>query len=432
MLASGYYWLKNQSKFFCMMSCTSVLVLTGCSSTNNATQTGPLLVGPGVQTALGSNKKTYTYHSDIFLDVVIPVFDPGLPKNARGEIDYDELNEQGIWPQLRRAEAKRFAIQTKKALEKTGSFGSISVVPSPNASGDVFVLGSVDYSDSEVVKITATILDSQGKMWGNKQFEHKVSQGFFRDAMNKEKNPYQPVFTRIADYVYQVLKGKSEAEKAQIKKTTLVRYAQSYSPETFNRYVETKLVKGRIGKPSYYQFDLVGLPDENDKMLKRIETLRTQDQLFVDRLQDQYDNFDAKTLDSYRSWQKETLPEVLAAHEAESSRIQNAILTGVFALGTVLLAKNSRSKEGNIATAAGAIGTAWSLKNTMDSSEELQVHKASLDEMGQNLDLNLGPSVMELNDKTVELTGTAAEQYEQWKAHLKQIYDLEATPDTAL
>ena len=32
---------------------------------------------------------------------------------------------------------------------------------------------------------------------------------------------------------------------------------------------------------------------------------------------------------------------------------------------------------------------------------------------------------MEFNNEVVELTGTAGEQFEQWRAHLKKIYDIE-------
>jgi hypothetical protein len=40
--------------------------------------------------------------------------------------------------------------------------------------------------------------------------------------------------------------------------------------------------------------------------------------------------------------------------------------------------------------------------------------------------------VIEFEKKTVELTGTAKEQFAQWRAFLKQIYAQEATPDKLL
>ncbi|WDE05845.1 hypothetical protein SG34_002610 [Thalassomonas viridans] len=426
-------FMNNKSRAFKVLAtlgCAAILALSGCKSTPNTTRVGPLVVGPSVQPALGSVKRTYSYNSDIYLDVVVPVFNPGLPLTERGEVDYDQVDEQGIWPQLRRAEAKRFAVQTKKALENIGTFGSVSVVPSPNASGDVFVLGSVDYSDSEIVKITATVIDSSGDIWGTKQFEHTVSKGFFRDELNKDKNPYEPVFTRIGDYVYDLLKKRSEAEKQNIKDTTEVRYAQVYSPESFNKYIETTLVKGRKPEPDHYEYKLTGLPSEDDRMMQRLMAIKAQDQMFVDRLQDQYLAFDEKTLEAYRNWQKETLPEVIAAKETESDRTKSALLGGVLAVGAVLLSKNSDSGLGEIGKYAAGIGAAYFIKDSLDKNAELKVHKETLDEAGGNLDMALSPSVIELDDNLVELSGTAGEQYEQWKAHLRKIYQLEYASET--
>ena len=415
-------------KILVLMGAVILLGLVGCQSTkSNVTQTGPLMVGPGAQASLGTVKKDYTYNSDIYLDVVVPVFNPGLPIDKYGEVDYEEVDEQQIWPQLRRAEAKRFAIQTQKALEKIGAFGSVSVVPSPNASADIFVLGSVDYSDSEIVRVTATVVDSTGSIWGNRQFEHQVSKGFFRDAKNKERNPYEPIFTQVGDYVFSLLKAKSEQQKNAIKQTTEIRYAQLYSPEKFNSFVEQKLVKGTRGGQDHYKFTLTGLPSENDKMLKRISALRTQDQMFVDRLQDQYMSFDSETVDSYRTWQRETLSEAIAAREAKRERMTSGLLAGGLAVAGLLLNKNSDSTAANVGKTVAALGAAYFIKDTLDKNEELKVHRATLDEMGENLDISLSPSIMELDNKTVELTGTAGEQYEQWKAHLLKIYQLEAS-----
>ena len=91
------------------------------------------MVGPGGGQALGAQKNTYNYNSEIYMDVAIPVFDPGFPTERDGTIDYDEIEEEGIWPQVRRLEANRFAIATKEALGETKSFGSINVTPDASA-----------------------------------------------------------------------------------------------------------------------------------------------------------------------------------------------------------------------------------------------------------------------------------------------------------
>lgn len=417
--------------FTCFVSLSACNTLATFSAADNP-QASPN-VGPSVGPTVGPQiyedpkQKQYTYHSGTYLDVVIPIFDPGLPTDEKGGIDYKVVSEDGIWPQLRRAEANRFAVETKRSIEKLGTFGSVSVVPTATASGDVYVLGTINESDSETIKLSVNVLDSQGKVWGKRQFEHKVAPGFFRDRTQANSDPYAPIFVEIADYVYDLLIKKSEQEKQTIKHVTELRYAQLYAPEVFSPHL--KLIKTWDGN---YEYKLVSLPSENDAMVNRIKPLRVQDQLFVDRLQTQYEGFYAKSDKSYRAWQKETLPELLAIKKARGER--NVRMGAGIALATlaVLLNKNSNSAAGELGTIAGVIGSSVLISSAMDKNAELKIHKQSLDELGESLDIELSPQLMTHNDQTIELTGTANEQYQQWKNHLKTIYDLEKTPNQAL
>ena len=258
---------RCSTKLSCLAILAFSLVLAGCQSTGKSS----VAVGPSVTTqptkALGDKSKQYHYNSQIFLDVAIPVFDPGLPE------DDEDLKEDGIWPQLRRAEASRFALMTKKALEQTRSFGSISVVPTPQATADIYVLGRIEQSNSEEIEISIEVVDISGRRWDKKTFEHTVSTGFFRDKQNKQKDPYEPVFTEIADHIYQLLRSKKEQEKTNIKQIADIRFAQSFSPEAFAAHTS-------VDRNGYIQLN--SLPSEQDPMFSRVQSLRVQDQLFSD------------------------------------------------------------------------------------------------------------------------------------------------------
>ena len=56
----------------------------------------------------------------------------------------------------------------------------------------------------------------------------------------------------------------------------------------------------------------------------------------------------------------------------------------------------------------------------------------ALAELGESIDMELAPQVIEFEKKTVELTGTAREQFAQWRAFLKKIYAQESVPDVQL
>ena len=311
---------------FTVVATASFILLSGCGSTQtNVTSVGPSMVGPGGGQALGAQKNTYNYNSEIYMDVAIPVFDPGFPTERDGTIDYDEIEEEGIWPQVRRLEANRFAIATKEALGETKSFGSINVTPDASALADVYVLGKINYSDTETVEIGVKVMDAKNTVWGEEEFEYRVSEGWYRDAMSRGENPNGPVFEQIAKFVYDLLIKKSDTYKQEVQMVSDLRYAQMYSPESFSQY----LTQGRRG-----EIELVSAPSDSDPMLRRVRAIQAKDEQFIDSLQETYDSFWVTTEEPYRKYQKETLPEAKKIRELEAERTTQQVTAGLFAVAS--------------------------------------------------------------------------------------------------
>ncbi|MFT6896292.1 MAG: hypothetical protein ACJA13_000693 [Paraglaciecola sp.] len=428
-------------RFFTTMLLSAAVLLAGCNSTGRRTSNEPLLVGPSPmsENSLPDNKRLST--AKVFLDVAIPTFSPGFPIDGRtGEIDFKELDEEGIWPQLRRTEAKLFAAEMKSALDDEKVFGSVSVTPDSSTPSDLFVLGYIDESTSEEVRISIKVLDSSGEIIGKKSFTHTVSNGFFRDQTNQGKNPYGPVFQQASDYIVSLLTDMSDDYKNDIKTMSLMRYARYYAPEVFGQYI-TSSVKRKNGD-RFYKFELVGMPDREDPMLKRIGELRAQEFLFVDRLQDNYEVFQAETKLAYSTWQEETLPEIIAARQARIERNTKAVLgVGAAILAGIFVAKSSKKSQQGNSSASGAnsaaavlagFGSVWAITDAFKNNARMKVHSAVIDEQGQALDLSVSPMVLEFESQSVELSGTAQEQYFQWKRHLRKIFSEEATPSIQL
>ncbi|WP_032094925.1 MULTISPECIES: hypothetical protein [unclassified Alteromonas] len=411
-------------KLITVVATASLLFLGGCGSTQTkVSSVGPSMVGPGSGQPLGSSSNSYNYNSSIFMDVAVPVFDPGFPTERDGSIDYDEIEEEGIWPQVRRLEANRFAVATKEALGKTKSFGSINVTPDASALADVYVLGIINYSDTETVEIGVKVMDAKNTVWGEEEFEYRVSEGWYRDAMSRGENPNGPVFDDIAKFVYGLLKEKSEAYKKEVQTISDLRYAQMYSPESFGQYLE----QGRRGT-----IELVSAPSESDPMLRRVRAIQAKDEQFIDSLQETYDSFWVTTEEAYRKYQMETLPEAKKIRELEAERTTKQVTAGLFAVASVLLGSNSSSTAGQVAAAGAGIAAIGSLSQAIQTNKELHAQRDLFDEMGQNLDIQVADQIVEIDNQRIELQGTASEQYYQLRAKLKDIYDMEATPMTAL
>lgn len=432
--------------YHCLLIAALAVATAGCPSASAPVRHDPIAVGPSgppLSGGLAGEKKTLQPRpaaapGGVYLDVAVPVFDPGLPQDKHGNLDGEAVAAQDIWPQVRRTEAKRFAVETKTALAKTGAFGRINVTPTANTISDLFVLGRIEKSTVLEVKVAVTLVDAAGAVWGQQSFDHRSSTGFYRDALNAGRSPYAPVFEQIAAYVVEQLQRRSEADKQRAQQIADLRYAAVYSPEVFGEYLAVENKTTSDGR-AYQQYTLLGLPAENHPQLQRIKAVQAKEQMFIDNLQQNYAVFQAQTDEAYHSYQKETLPIAKKIEEErKNSQFKKAAGVGLaiaalaLAVGAADADSPGRAVAGELASGLATIGAAASFISMAESNAEIARHKELFDEMGGDLDIQLTPQLLEFNNQEVELVGTAGEQYEQWKAHLKQMYALEATPDRQL
>lgn len=391
--------------------------LSGCVTHTRTTST----VGPLPSSAYSKGLKNQPVIPAPLLEVVIPVFDPGLPES--------EEDVKEIWPELRRAEANRFALKMKEALEETGKFGAVRVTPDGTATGDLYILGRIEASNGLEVAMEIEVVDISGKRWLEKSFEHEISQEFHRDQRNKGMDPYDPLFETAAAKIIEALSDRSLQELEDLQYIADLRFGTNFSEETFMQYME---IKGE-------KFSLVSKPSDNDPMLDRVKAIRVRDQLFIDSLQDNYASFSDQMNESYLMWQEQSLFETQAARAAKRKGVGQA-LGGVLLIGLAVLAgvsgSNSNSTGASAAGATGAIlgGLAGAslLSKSFKTSEEAKVHREALNELGQSINMELSPRVIAFEKQSVELTGDAKQQFAQWREFLQKIYAEERTPDVQL
>jgi outer membrane lipoprotein SlyB len=399
--------------------------LSGCVTNNTRTSVGPPLSSSYQETARNvpdviSSKLDMKISK---LDVIIPVFDPGLPEDPS---NYDDEN---IWPELRRAEANRFAHKLKETLEATGRFGAVRVTPDKTATGDLYILGRIKVSNGEEVALEVETVDISGKRWFKESFEHEVSEAFHKDQRKKGLDPYDPVFEETAARIVEELKKQSLQELEDLHYIADLRFGANFSESTFMPYMETK--GGRIS--------LVGKPSDDDPMMQRVKAVRVRDQLFIDSLQDNYAAFSGKMKDSYLIWQEQSLFEVqaqrAAKHKATGQAIGGGILIGLAVLSAIWGADSDNigsSTAGATGAILGGMAGASLLSKSFKTSEEAKVHRDALNELGQSIDMELSPQVIVFEKENVELTGNAKEQFVQWREFLQKIYAEERTPDVQL
>lgn len=400
--------------------------LVGCVANNPGS--GNVKPGPKPSSSYESESKNATavtaIKTNTKLDVVIPVFDPGLSEKA------ENYEEEGVWPELRRAEANRFAYKLKQALDKTGAFGAVRVTPDTQTTGDLYLIGKIKESDGEDVEIQLSAVDITGKQWLDKSFSHTVKEGFYKDIRKKGQDAYDPLFEDAANAVIEELKDKENTELTEIKQISKLRFGASFNAEAFNEYM--------VQERGFYK--VASLPSDNDPMVERVNAIQIREQLFVDNLQQNYAAFSSNMEDSYLKWQEASYTENKLRSEAKTKGVLKA-LGGALLLGLSIAAAVSGDGSSNVdvgsvatstAVVAGGIAGAWMLSSSFQSFEEAKFHKEAIDELGESVNMEMAPQVVSFEEETVELTGNVKEQYEQWRAFLQRIYEQEATPTTQL
>ena len=348
---------------------------------------------------------------------MIPVLDPNIPD------DPNEYAAKSIWPELRRAEANRFAVKLRDSLADTEAFGSVRVSPDKTATAHLYVNAKILTSNGEDIEIAVRLVDISGKSLMKKTYKHRVTEYQFEDPRLAGKDLYSTVFELAAKDIAKVARKQKPKRIAELNAIEEMRFAETFSPDYFSNYIRTS----SSGKTK-----LMSLPADDDVMLNRVKSLRIKDQMFVDNMQVDYENFRNDMNEDYILWQKQAFTESKAAREAASAASAKMFMGLLGVVAGAAIANNSSSSLGNYGGAAIAVAGISTIVDGVQDSKEATAHRESLSEMGRSLNIQLAPQVMEMEDRTVELRGNAVEQYTAWRAYLLDVYNKEKTPEIEL
>jgi hypothetical protein len=354
----------------------------------------------------------------LLLDVAVVVFDPGLD-------NYDE--DERVYPEVRKAEARFMPMVLSEAIQDSGAWGAVRVVPNDTLITDLMVRGKILYSDGEELKLKITATDARGKVWLDKTYTGNASRYAYQPATRNPYDPFQAVYNTIANDLLEELEELKPRARADVRLVTELRFARNFSPDAFDGYLE----KTRRG-----EYEIKRLPAESDPMLERVRAIRERDRMYVDALQVYYTNFDAQMLEPYQEWRKYSYEESIALRELQAESTRRLIVGGIAVLAGIAAATTGDSSTSRTAGQVAVLGGGYLLKSGLDKRNESQIHVQALEELGASLEAEVSPQVIELEDRTVMLNGNVEEQYTQWRALLADIYraeigDLELPEESA-
>ncbi|MCF7981176.1 MAG: hypothetical protein K9K86_04275 [Pseudomonadales bacterium] len=339
------------------------------------------------------------------LDIGVLIFDPGI----------DELladKKAVTLPEIRRAESRYIPYTLTETLQKNGSWGAVRVIPSVESVVDVYVSGKILHSDGERLTLEISVRDVQGQTWFKREYEEMASEYSYDEKKHKQLDPFQGIYNRIANDLLAYRNKLKEQKLKDIRMVSEMKFAQSFSEEAFAEYM-TK------DKSGYYQ--LVRLPPDNDPLLQRVRSIRERDYLYIDTLQDYYSSFALEMEKPYREWRKMTYNDVVALRELRREA-RNRMIAGAAMVLAGVAAAGGGDGSTRAAGQVGVLGGAYMIKSGLDKRAESQIHQEALQELGGSFEAEVEPQVIELEDRTVTLTGTVDNQYNQWRGILYDIY----------
>jgi len=383
------------------------------------------------------------------LDVRIEVFD-------LGELPDSEEQARGLSMEIRKAEARYIPVQLKKAIERTGHWGAVRVVPSGTSGDEVLLSGRIVNSNGEVLELEIDVYDAVGQHWFGNTYEGAVNAKMYEKAEKNRTEAFQNVYNRIANDLTKYRLQMKSAEARRIRQVAELRFAEEMAPTIFRGYLKTgddKQSDSPAGfiktiKPNDFQslfselsgngeksdaskgvYTIDRLPSEDDDMLQRVRRIRERDYLLVDTLDGHYEGLYLKMQDTYTQWRAQRANEIHMIREVEDKQqkemMKGALLVGLSILvGAAAGGGDNNFYNSGVASTVGALAGAG-VHVMLDASnidEEAEINRAALEELGESFSADVDPIVIEVEGETVELTGTAQAKYQQWREILGKLY----------
>ena len=345
-------------------------------------------------------------NESLLLDVGVAVFDANVPDA------FDDRVARNITEEVRRAEANYMAYFAKDLLQSTGNWGAVRVVPRPTHAVDVTVTGTIVHSDGERLITRLRVADARGVEWFDTTYETLASKFAYADTIPAGIDPFQSTYRRLADDMLAYRKTLDEEDVHAIRTLAEMKFAREMAPDAFGEHVSEST-------PGV--FELRRLPAEADPMLGRVRKVREREYLFIDTLDEYYDDFKARMYPSYQNWRQATYGEAIAYRE-ERQKARRRAIAGTVGIAAGLAAQTSDTRVTQYGGVVSIIGGAAMVGKAIGDYAGAKVHSEVLHELGQSAEAEISPHTIELENRTIRLQGTVAAQYEQLRRILKRLY----------
>lgn len=344
------------------------------------------------------------------LDVGVRLFEENVPKDEK------KMEEEHIFPEVRKAEARFLPMQLRNTLEGTGQWGQVRVMPQDAEALDVYVSGKIIESTGQVLRAEITVTDATGRQWFKRDYQQLADTRSYKDQSGKPRDPFQNMYNLLANDMLVYRQQMTAADLETVRRVSELRFASDLAPYAFSNYMtqDKKGVK-----------QVVRLPAEDDPMLQRMDRIRERDYALLDTINEHYSLFSENMSEPYTNWRRYSYSELEAKDEAKRSAITRKLLGAAAIVGGLVVGAEANTYAGQAAATGAIFGGAYAVKSGFDKGAEVKLHSDSLKQLGESFQAEVQPMVVEVEGRTLQLKGTAEEQYTEWRRLLKELYENE-------
>jgi hypothetical protein len=341
------------------------------------------------------------------LDIGIQVFDPGLPED---EEELRELEDKGVFAEIRKSEARYVPVRLMQTLQSTGLWGAVRIVPA-NHIVDIMVSGRIRKSTGKKLKLKIRVTDARGKVWLSKKYKGRAN-SFVYDASVGDQDPFQGLYNRIANDILKARMKRNDKYIGRVRNVARLRFAGELAPMAFGDYLRVKK-NGR--------FYIERLPAEGDEMMARVQRIRERDDLFIDRLSAHYVDFFRQMDGPYDEFRAQCYREQILHDKLERNSHLKKIFGVALTIGLVGVAAAGGEFDSPLVELAMESGGAV-FKDGVANSGDAKLHRQVLRQLSASLDSDLAPHLIDVEGKVTRLTGSVEAQYAMWRRLLRQIF----------
>lgn len=359
------------------------------------------------------------------LDVVVHSFDPGIP--AELAADEDALAKKRIYPDLRRAEARYLAVMLRNTLESSAQWGAVRVAPESVQFVDLAVSGKIIESTGKRLVLEVTAKDAAGRVWlQDRRYEGEADIGSYKtEAALQARDPFQNLYSMIANDLLATRAKLNEGALRELRQITDLQFAQDVAPGAMSGYI----TKDTSTRPPLLRISR--LPAEDDPIAQRVHRIRERDTAVIDTLDGYYLGFTEQMQQSYGEFRRTSYDEVEKEDAARASARTRTILGAAAVAAAILVPGSCNSQTScNLQSAAryaGSIGGVTAFLSGLKKYADARTHAQSFGELARSFQSEVAPQVIEVEGRSLKLTGSAEEQYREWRRLLRE-YQAEDLP----